>query len=50
MTKQTLIAGIQRLIIKRQISTDEKEIKEINKKLDKLYNLKYIMIEQENQY
>lgn len=50
MTKQALITAIQRLIIKRQISTDEKEIKEINKKLDKLYNLKYIMIEQENQY
>ena len=45
MTYESLICGIQRLINRRQ-SADEKEIDLINKKLDKLYNLKYLMIEQ----
>ena len=45
MTYESLICGIQRLINRRQ-NADEKEVDLINKKLDKLYNLKYLMIEQ----
>lgn len=45
MTYESLIYGIQRLINRRQ-NADEKEVDLINKKLDKLYNLKYLMIEQ----
>ena len=45
MTYESLICGIQRLINRRQ-NADEKEVDLINKKLDRLYNLKYLMIEQ----
>ena len=45
MTYESLTYGIQRLIQRRQNANVE-EIDLINKKLDKLYNLKYLMIEQ----
>ncbi len=45
MTFEALNEGIKRLIDKRRI-VDQSEQAKINEKLDKLYNLKYIMLEQ----
>ena len=45
MTEQSLKEGIKRLIARRRTASREEQLK-INKKLDKLYNLKYIMLEQ----
>lgn len=45
MTYESLILGIQRLIKKRQIA-EQDELDALNSKLDKLYDLKYLMIEQ----
>lgn len=47
MTKESLIAGISRLIEKRKQTTDTAEIDRLNNKLTKLYNLKYTMLQQE---
>ena len=47
MTYEALIEAIKRLIIKRaEAHGDFAEQDRINKKLDKLYNLKYIMLQQ----
>lgn len=48
MTKQSLEEAIRRLIIKRQMAhNDYEEQKRINEKLTKLYDLKWLMMEQE---
>ena len=47
MTKQSLIDGIARLICKRQQTNEQAEIDRLNKKLDKLYDLKYTLLQQE---
>lgn len=45
MTYESLIAGIQRLILARaKAHGDDKKQAYINKKLDKLYELKRIML------
>ncbi len=47
MTKEALEQGIIRLITKRaKLPPFSKEIDEINERLEKLYDLKYLMIEQ----
>lgn len=46
MTYESLTEGIKRLIIKRKIINDPIELTIINKKLKKLYDLKYLMIMQ----
>lgn len=45
MTFEALNEAIKRLITARS-TADQEEQKRLNTKLDKLYNLKYIMIEQ----
>lgn len=45
MTYEALNEGIKRLIAHRRTASREEQVK-INEKLDKLYNLKYIMLEQ----
>lgn len=45
MTLEALTEGIKRLVEKRRTASREEQEK-INIKLDKLYNLKYIMLEQ----
>ena len=48
MTIGAVKEAIKRLIIKRrEANGDEEEQNRINKKLDKLYDIKYIAIEQE---
>lgn len=48
MTKQSLEEAIRRLIIKRQEAhNDYAEQERINQKLTKLYDLKWLMMEQE---
>ena len=48
MTKQALEEAIRRLIIKRQEAhNDYAEQERINQKLTKLYDLKWLMMEQE---
>ena len=47
MTFEALEEAIKRLIIKRkELHGNDAEQDRINAKLDKLYNLKYIMLEQ----
>lgn len=49
MTKQALEEAIRRLIIKRQMAhNDYEEQERINQKLTKLYDLKWLMMEQES--
>ena len=49
MTKQALEEAIRRLIIKRQEAhKDHAEQERINQKLTKLYDLKWLMLEQES--
>lgn len=49
MTYEALIEAIKRLIIKRaEAHGNFEEQDRINKKLDKLYDLKYIMLQQIN--
>ena len=49
MTKQALEEAIRRLIIKRQEThNDYAEQERINQKLTKLYDLKWLMLEQES--
>lgn len=45
MTFETLTEAIKRLIEKRRTASREEQDR-INTKLDKLYNLKYIMLQQ----
>lgn len=45
MTLEALENGIARLIIKRRAANSEEQI-EINQKLSKLYDLKFLMLEQ----
>ena len=48
MTKQSLEEAIRRLIIKRrEAHNDYAEQERINQKLTKLYDLKWLMMEQE---
>lgn len=48
MTKQSLEEAIRRLIIKRQMAhNDYEEQERINQKLTKLYDLKWLMLQQE---
>ena len=49
MTFDALQNGIKRLIEKRRNTQNECELAQINTKLTKLYNLKYLMIEQQKQ-
>lgn len=47
MTLDALYYAIERLLIKRwKTKENEEEQKRINKKLDKLYDIKYLMLEQ----
>lgn len=46
MTYEALQNAIARLIIARREATDEAEQARINEKLSKLYDLKYIMLAQ----
>lgn len=48
MTYEALMEGIKRLIIKRQNTDfrDYEELNRINSKLDKLYQIKWTMLEQ----
>lgn len=47
MTLEALYYAIERLLIKRwQAKENEEEQKRINAKLTKLYDLKYLMLEQ----
>ena len=47
MTLEALYYAIERLLIKRWKAKDnDEEQKRINQKLDKLYDLKYLMLEQ----
>ena len=49
MTKQALEEAIKRLIIKRrEAHGNNEEQKRINEKLTKLYDLKWLMLEQES--
>ena len=49
MTKQAIEEAIRRLIIKRQEAhNDYAEQERINQKLTKLYDLKWLMLEQES--
>lgn len=48
MTFESLKEGIKRLILRRQELKDQNEIDLINKKLTKLYDLKYLMMQQMN--
>ena len=45
MTEQSLIEGIKRLIIARR-NANNQEQQRINAKLDKLYEIKYLMLQQ----
>lgn len=45
MTFEALTEGIKRLIAKRRTASREEQEK-INEKLDKLYDLKYLMLKQ----
>lgn len=49
MTFESLQNGIKRLIEKRRTTANACELAQINAKLTKLYNLKYLMIEQQKQ-
>lgn len=49
MTFESLQNGIKRLIEKRRTTANTCELAQINAKLTKLYNLKYLMIEQQKQ-
>lgn len=49
MTLEALENGIARLIIKRRAANCEEQI-EINQKLSKLYDLKFLMLEQRGNY
>ena len=47
MTLEALYYAIERLLIKRwQAKDNDEEQKRINQKLDKLYDIKYLMLEQ----
>ena len=48
MTFEALIETIKNLILKRNNSTSEDERTRLNTKLTKLYDLKYIMLQQNN--
>ena len=49
MTKMSLLEGIKRLILKRkELEPFSEEVIELNKKLDRLYNCYWLMLEQEN--
>ena len=47
MTFENLKIAIKNLIEKRKNTNEKEEIARINKKLTKLYNIKYLMIEQQ---
>lgn len=50
MTIENLKIAIAKLIIKRQNEQNTENIKRINEKLDKLYNIKYLYYEQEQKF
>lgn len=50
MTIENLKIAIAKLIIKRQNEQNTENIKKINEKLDKLYNIKYLYYEQEQKF
>lgn len=50
MTIENLKIAIAKLILKRQNEHNTENIKRINEKLDKLYNIKYLYYEQEQKF
>lgn len=48
MTLEALQEAIKNLILKRNNSTSEDEKTRLNTKLTKLYNIKYIILQQNN--